>query len=143
MPTMSKREQLRQKNPALVKRESSPTIIDDVISINSSNEDPSKEKKEEILSNRTEGSTSKDTNVKQDTVVESKPADFEQVALNDSIPAQNPGIIRIDPPKKKQTKCVRKCFLITPEMDDKLKKMAQNYDTSENEIINQILSQVL
>ena len=58
-------------------------------------------------------------------------------SVKNVIPEQN------DLTVKKQTKSIRKCFLITPEMDDKLKKMAEEYDTSENEIINQILAQVL
>lgn len=44
--------------------------------------------------------------------------------------------------KKKETRSVRKCFLITPSLNKKLVALAKSMDVSENDILNDILKQV-
>ena len=131
MGSLSRREQLQQANRKKPQAEMASSIVDDVISENSKNTVTEK----------------KPVPVHEETITpELREEKIAKSAPRESIPSkdvQKSDIIRISPPAKKQTKSIRKCFLITPEMDDKLKKMASDYDTSENEIINQILSQVL
>ena len=131
MPALSRREELKLANSKKYQKEVAPSIVDDVI-IDNSKEDANVKNPEPVTLIE-----------KPKEVPATKPAKSKTVASQPSDHASKPDIIRIKPPVKKQTKSIRKCFLITPEMDDKLKKMAEEYDTSENEIINQILAQVL
>ncbi len=131
MPAMSRREELKLANSKKYQKEVAPYIVDDVIIDNSKEDDNVKNPEPVTLIEKSE------------EIPAIKPAKSKSVASQPSDNTSKPDIIRIKPPVKKQTKSIRKCFLITPEMDDKLKKMAEEYDTSENEIINQILAQVL
>ncbi len=131
MPSPSRRELLKSKNSRNFHPESAPSIVDDVIKDNS---------KENVVEKTPEQIPVPE---KHDDNSATKPAKSKSVAGEPSEDNEKPDFIRIKPPVKKQTKSIRKCFLITPEMDEKLKKMAVEYGTSENEIINQILTQVL
>ena len=131
MGSLSRREQLRQANEKKIRKEDAPSIVDDVIKEDSKN---SLEDNEQSSIPVTE---------KDAPTYAEIPAIPETHASMPSQSDEKTDIVRFKPPVKKQTKSIRKCFLITPEMDDKLKKLANEYETSENEIINQILSQVL
>ena len=131
MPSSSRRDLLRQANEKKIQKENAPSIVDDVIHEDSkstpANIEPEKNPE----------------TVKEVETVAEIPAKLEMPASYPSESVEKPDMVRFKLPVKKQTKSIRKCFLITPEMDDKLKKLANEYETSENEIINQILSQVL
>ncbi len=131
MGGLSRREQLRQANEKKIRKEDAPSIVDDVIKEDSKN---SLEDNEQSSIPVTE---------KEAPTYAEIPANSETHASTPSQSDEKTDIVRFKPPVKKQTKSIRKCFLITPEMDDKLKKLSMEYETSENEIINQILSQVL
>ena len=131
MGGLSRREQLRQANEKKIRKEDAPSIVDDVIKEDSKN-------------------TLEDNEQSSIPVTEKEAPTYAVIPANSEAHASMPSqsdektdIVRFKPPVKKQTKSIRKCFLITPEMDDKLKKLSIEYETSENEIINQILSQVL
>ena len=131
MGGLSRREQLRQANEKKIRKEDAPSIVDDVIKEDSKN-------------------TLEDNEQSSIPVTEKEAPTYAEIPANSETHASMPSqsdektdIVRFKPPVKKQTKSIRKCFLITPEMDDKLKKLSIEYETSENEIINQILSQVL
>ena len=135
MAGLSRREQLKLANQKKVEKETAPSIVDDVINEDSKNDTS-------IKTNEPK----KDPEIIPEIaapVHDANPAKKDTNEISVPKTSEKPDIITIKPPVKKQTKSIRKCFLITPEMDDKLKKMALDYDTSENEIINQILSQVL
>ncbi len=131
MGGLSRREQLRQANEKKIRKEDAPSIVDDVIKEDSKN---SLEDNEQSSIPVTE---------KEAPTYAEIPANSETHASTPSQSDEKTDIVRFKPPVKKQTKSIRKCFLITPEMDDKLKKLSMEYETSENEIINQILSQVV